>query len=326
MKKPYVILDLDTLPKQPVVAGLGNSLILHDNFERNIRWNHAETTDFMNYPIKLSSTMMLFFCLEGEVHLCQNMQECRMKKNDVILAKSGLFGEVNYISSNVKFALVVMSEEFYFPIFNRFDLSALQKKIVTNPICSLPEYSVNECITLYHLIKDRLNNHRGDMLQEEIIKGYLQAIAFIVYSQYIMMLKSHKEKQPKFTRQQDLFNRFMELLQENYMQERGINYYAEKLCITPRYLSRIIHSVSGQFASDHIDLFVIAEAKQLLRSRKYTVLQISEMLCFTSQSLFGRYFKKFTGYSPKQYQDIENNIPKNRCKFDAGSFRFYTNR
>ena len=49
----------------------------------------------------------------------------------------------------------------------------------------------------------------------------------------------------------------------------------------------------------------MAEAKQLLRSKEYTILQISEMLNFTSQSLFGRYFKKFTGYTPKEYQSIK---------------------
>lgn len=306
MKDPYIVLDSKTLPQQPNVAVLGNSLILHDNFERSIRWNHAETTDFMNYPIKLSSTMMFFFCLEGEVHLRGSMQECHMKKNDVVFAKSGLFGEVNHISRDIKFALVVMSEEFYFPIFSGFDTSVLQKKLLTNPIRSLPEYSMNECITLYNLIRGRLNNHSEDALQEEIIKGYLQALTFNVYSQYKMASeRTSKEKQPKLTRQQEIFNHFMELLQENYTQERNTNFYADKLCITPRYLSRIIYSVSGHFASDHIDLFVVAEAKQLLRSKKYTILQVSEMLNFTSQSLFGRYFKKFTGYSPKQYQAID---------------------
>jgi AraC-like DNA-binding protein len=298
-------MDLNTLPGYPTVASLGNSLVLHDNFEKKIRWNHAEVTDFRDCPIKLSSTMILFFCLEGEVYLRQNMQECRMKKNDVIFAKNSLFGEVNYMSSNIRFVLVAMNEEFYYPIFNSFDMSALQKHLVMNPICSLPEYGINECITLYNMLKNRLSNHSNDMAQEAIVKGYLQALTFNVYSQYMMAEKHNKEKPPKFTRQQDRFNRFMELLQENYIQERNINYYAEKLCITPRYLSRTIYSVSGHFASDHIDFFVVAEAKQLLRSKKYTILQVSEMLNFTSQSLFGRYFKKFTGYSPKQYQDMD---------------------
>lgn len=251
--------------------------------------------------------MMFFFCLEGKVDLQGSMQQCHMKKNDVVFAKSGLFGEVNHMSRDIKFALVVMSEEFYFPIFNGFDTSVIQKKLITDPICSLPEYCMHECMTLYSLIKDRLNNHREDALLEEIIKGYLQALTFNVYSQYKMSSdRNNKEKQPTLTRQRDTFNRFMELLQENYTQERNVNYYADKLCITPRYLSRIIHSVSGHFASDHIDLFVIAEAKQLLRSKKYTILQVSEMLNFTSQSLFGRYFKKFTGYSPKQYQSMDS--------------------
>jgi len=305
MRNPYIVLNLKTHPEQARVATLGNSLILNDNFEKEIRWNHAEATDFMNYPIKLSSTMILFFCLEGEVHLFQNMQECRMKKNDVTFMKSGLFGEVKYISRDIKFVVILINEEFYFPIFNKYDMSILQKNLLINPICSLPTYRINECITLYKMIKDRINNHSEDMFQEEVIKGYLQTLIFNVYSQIKMSLNPHYEKQTKLTRQQNFFNRFMELLQENYVQERQINYYANKLCITPRYLSRIIHSISGHFAGDHINLFVISEAKQLLRSKKLTILQISEMLNFSSQSLFGRYFKKYTGYSPKEYQNID---------------------
>ncbi|NDV57045.1 AraC family transcriptional regulator [Bacteroides sp. 519] len=305
MKTPYITLDLFKLPESPRAAILGSSLILHDNFERKIRWDHAETTDFRDIPIKLSSTMTLFFCLDGEAHLRGSMKEFVMKKNDVVFAKSGLFGEVNNMSKDIKFAFVAMNEDFYYPILNSFDMSKLQKNLVSNPVCSLPEYSITECVTLYNMIKERLNHHKNDLLQEEIIKGYLQALIFNVYSQYMMASKNDKGNQPKLTRQQDIFNQFMELLQENYTKERNLNYYAERLCITPRYLSRIIHSVSGHFASNHIDLFVIAESKQLLRSKKYTILQVSEMLNFTSQSLFGRYFKKFTGYSPKQYQDLE---------------------
>ena len=305
MKRPYITLDAKTLPENQMVAFMGDSLILHDNFEKDIKWDGKETSDFINNPIKLSSTMMIFFCLEGEVSLVSNMQQYHMKKNDVIFMKSGLFAEVTHISHDISFVLIAMDEKFYFPIFNGFVMSELQKDMITSPICHLSDFCINECISLYKLLKERLKSHMDDLLQGEIAKGYLQSIAFIVYSQYIKALHPEKIQPLNVSRQQDLFNRFMELLQENYTHERNINFYAGKLCVTPRYLSRVIRDISGNFAGEHIDLFVIAEAKQLLRSKEYTILQISEMLNFTSQSLFGRYFKKFTGYAPKEYQSIK---------------------
>lgn len=301
--KPYMTLEAVHFPEQPIVASLGSSLILHDSLDHEIRWEEPETTDYTGKSIKLSNTMIMFFCLDGEVHLQQGTEDFVMRKNDVIFTKSGLFGKVVSMSRDMQFFMVIMNEKFYYPVFNSLDMSALQKRLATHPICALPEYRTEECISLYKMIKQRLNHHADDELQEQIVKGYLQALVFNVYSQYLMNIK--QEEAPKLTRQQDMFNRFMVLLQENYMNERNIKYYAVRLFVTPRYLSRIIHEVSGHFASEHIDLFVIAEAKQLIRSKQYTILQVSEMLNFTSPSFFGRYFKKFTGYTPKQYQELE---------------------
>lgn len=303
MERPYKILDIGTLQNYPKVATLGSSLLLNDNFGNIVDFNHA--SDIISGSIKLSTTMILFFCLEGEVTLVIGTETYTMRKNDVQFTKSGSFGKVINMSKSVKFFMTVIDEKFYYPIFSSIDLSALQKRLSLYPICTLPERSVAECTILYTQMKQRLNMHLEDELQEQIIKGYLQALIFNVYSQYLMTNNETESRKPQFNRQQELFTNFMELLQKDYMKERNIKYYASKLCVTPRYLSRIIHEVSGLFASDHIDYFVIAEAKQLLRCKKYTVLQVSEMLNFTSQSFFGRYFKNYTGYTPKQYQELE---------------------
>ena len=302
MERPYRILDIGTLQNYPKVASLGSSLLLNDNFDYAVDFKHAQ--DLISDSIKLSTTMIQFFCLEGEVTLIIGTEKHIMRKNDVQFTKSGSFGKVIYMSKDVKFVLIVIDEKFYYPIFSSIDLSALQKRLSTYPICTLPEYSTQECTVLYTQLKQRLNLHPEDELQEQIVKGYLQALVFNVYSQYLITNHETESKKPQFNRQQELFNYFMELLQKNYMKERNIKFYASKLCVTPRYLSRVIHEVSGLFASDHINHFVIAEAKQLLRCKKYTALQVSEMLNFTSQSFFGRYFKNFTGYTPKQYQEL----------------------
>ncbi|MDR2805936.1 MAG: helix-turn-helix domain-containing protein [Dysgonamonadaceae bacterium] len=79
--------------------------------------------------------------------------------------------------------------------------------------------------------------------------------------------------------------------------------YASKLCLTPKYFSKIIKDNSGISASEWIDNYIILEAKALLKSTNITILQISDELNFPSQSFFGKYFKRVTGMSPKSYRE-----------------------
>jgi AraC-like DNA-binding protein len=99
-----------------------------------------------------------------------------------------------------------------------------------------------------------------------------------------------------------LVNKFMKLVKENFKHERQMSFYADKLSLTPKYLSLKIREVTGKSATDWIDDYVILEAKALLKSTNMTVQQISDELNFSSQSFFGRYFKRNVGMSPKEYK------------------------
>jgi AraC-like DNA-binding protein len=80
-------------------------------------------------------------------------------------------------------------------------------------------------------------------------------------------------------------------------------FYADKLCLTPKYLSTLIKQASGRSAPDWIDDFVILEAKNLL---KYTGLAIKEIvykLHFPNQSVFFKFFKAHTGLTPSEYRN-----------------------
>jgi AraC-like DNA-binding protein len=79
--------------------------------------------------------------------------------------------------------------------------------------------------------------------------------------------------------------------------------YADQLCLTPKYFSKVIKDNSGASASEWIDNYVILETKALLKSTNMTILQISDELNFPSQSFFGKYFKRVTGMSPKSYRE-----------------------
>ncbi|KAA5414161.1 AraC family transcriptional regulator [Bacteroides cellulosilyticus] len=80
-------------------------------------------------------------------------------------------------------------------------------------------------------------------------------------------------------------------------------YYADRLHLSAGYLSTIIKRVSGKTAAEWIDDYVTLEAKALLKSTNLTIQQISDELNFPSQSFFGKYFKRITGLSPKEYRE-----------------------
>ncbi len=112
------------------------------------------------------------------------------------------------------------------------------------------------------------------------------------------------EKQPKRekNRKDEYVESFLQELSSHYKQERSVRYYAERLHITPKYLSTIVHEVSGYHASDWINEVVINESKNLLKNTGKTIQEISDELNFCSQSFFGKYFKEHVGCSPKHYR------------------------
>ncbi|MBQ2297918.1 MAG: AraC family transcriptional regulator, partial [Bacteroidaceae bacterium] len=87
-------------------------------------------------------------------------------------------------------------------------------------------------------------------------------------------------------------------------QNRSITFYADKLCISPKYLSSVVHSVSGKYATDWINQCVILEAKNMLKKEGASIKDVSNYLNFANQSFFAKYFKQHTGYTPKEYKAL----------------------
>ena len=96
---------------------------------------------------------------------------------------------------------------------------------------------------------------------------------------------------------------FLRLVRANHRRERAIGFYADKMFISPKYLSLIIKDATGRSAAEWIDQYVIQEAKNLLRYSGKNVQQIAYELNFSHQSSFGKYFKNLTGMSPTQVQN-----------------------
>ena len=92
------------------------------------------------------------------------------------------------------------------------------------------------------------------------------------------------------------------MVSENFKRERDIGFYADRLCVTNKYLSTLLKQHTGMTALEWIERHVVLYAKSCLSSTTMSVQQISDDLDFPSQSVFGKYFKRVEGLSPKAYR------------------------
>ena len=102
-------------------------------------------------------------------------------------------------------------------------------------------------------------------------------------------------------RREELFRLFIEQL-NTHRGKHDLPFYAERMNISPQYLSRLVFETSGTAASDWINRSVTVQAKLLLRSSGHTIEQIAEELNFSTTPYFCRFFKREVGITPTEYR------------------------
>ena len=100
-----------------------------------------------------------------------------------------------------------------------------------------------------------------------------------------------------------IFLRFLSLVQNDCRQQRDVAYYADKLCITSKYLSQVSRSVSGLPASEWITYYATFELVSLLNDQSKTLTEVADLMNFETASHFSRYVKKLLGKSPSEYRN-----------------------
>ena len=117
-----------------------------------------------------------------------------------------------------------------------------------------------------------------------------------IYNRKLMNLKTsvgHKH---------DIFIRLIQLIDKYYIEQRGVEFYADKLCLSPKYLSALSKSVCGYTVQELIFKSIVRKSISLLKNTQKSIQEISDYFNFPNPSYFGTFFKKQTGLSPQQYR------------------------
>ena len=139
----------------------------------------------------------------------------------------------------------------------------------------------------------------SSLFHQEEMNALVTAFFYCVKS----VTKRQMKRAPRSSSAKEyLFRDFVELLSSLHPKPRQLRYYAERLCVTPRYLSLACKECSGQTASQLIDLYVTKEIEYLLRHSAKSIKEICMELGFPNQSTFAKYVREHLGTSPKQYR------------------------
>ncbi|MBC5623363.1 AraC family transcriptional regulator [Butyricimonas hominis] len=114
--------------------------------------------------------------------------------------------------------------------------------------------------------------------------------------------KNRSADQHKCTRQEEVFNRFLDLVNKHAVSERNVAFYADHLYLTPRYLSTLIRQASNRTIMEWINEAIIQEAKLMLRHSDNPVYQIANDLNFPNASFFCKFFRRMVGKTPLEYR------------------------
>jgi len=106
-----------------------------------------------------------------------------------------------------------------------------------------------------------------------------------------------------FNRGEEIVKRLVQYIIKHYINERSVSFYADLLHVSPQHLSTTVNKVTGKTVTDIIAKLVITDAQAKLKSTDMTIQEIAYSLNFPDISFFGKYFKRYTGMSPKQYRE-----------------------
>ncbi|MBR1681798.1 MAG: AraC family transcriptional regulator [Bacteroidaceae bacterium] len=117
-----------------------------------------------------------------------------------------------------------------------------------------------------------------------------------------LYLQHTSRLQSTLSHEQTLFDRFIYLVNQSATEHHQLSYYAQRMCLTERYLGTVVRQVSGTTAKSWIDRAIIARAKIELRHTDKSAAQLSEEMNFPNPSFFSKYFRRLTGQTPLEYR------------------------
>ncbi len=258
------------------------------------------STDFfgMNGP-ELNHTCMHLLCTAGEGSFVFNEHCYHIMKNDLVVIPmpdriKNLAAHpdmlVEWFAADYKFLQNLLPSNNY-SIGGSISLNR-------DPVISLNDEQARRMLEDFHRLRDRMGDRD--------LQFYHQLMGSLCLTMMYDIFEAHAQREATDThtdRTAYIVKQLMALLATGVSQtERDVSYYAERLNVSPKYLSATVKRVTGHSVTSYIDRHAIPILKDYLDDDRLSLTQIAERMNFTSLSYFSRYCSKHLGHSPSEYR------------------------
>lgn len=269
---------------------LKNEVVIGDDLSIKTYNNLLE----FDRPTKVNNAVIIV-CISGNATIKVNLQTYEIESPSMVTLMPGQIFEPMESSNNFCAHVITLSKRF----IDMINLPGWQQRYLSlynNPI-TVMEAEQSQAAQFFLAILHRAASNVDNPFRLQVIENLVR----VFY--YGGVNGSSPAKDNVSPYKNNIVERFLELVHTHYREERMISFYANKLCITPKYLSKIVKENTGRSAGEWIENHVVLDARAMLQSSDMTIQQIAVSLNFPNQSFFGKYFKRATGMSPKQYRN-----------------------
>jgi AraC-like DNA-binding protein len=267
---------------------------------RAMKVDFLYSTDFlaMNAP-ELSHTCMHLLCTAGEGSFVFNEKCYHIVKNDLVVmpnssraknlaAAPGM--QVEWFAADYKFLQNLLPSNNY-GIGGAISLNH-------DPVIKLTDEQAAILLADFHRLRDRMND-RDLLFYRELMGSLCLTMMYDIFEPHAQ----RDATDPHSDRTAYIVKQLMDLLSTGISRtEREVSYYAERLHVSPKYLSATVKRVTGHSVSSFIDRHTMPILKKYLNDERLSLTQIADRMNFTSLSYFSRYCAKHLGHSPSEYR------------------------
>lgn len=239
-------------------------------------------------------------CLEGTCRYTFNGTEYELRRGDLSIIRKRENVENVRVSDDFRCRIIYARSAFIDLCATRTNYGIKgSMSLFLNPIIHLSDEQLAVCMRDYDILEARLADTRH-LFWRETVTNAMQAVILDFFDFHARI---HGDSDIT-TQQTSIMTRFIEMLDNGtYREHREVSYYADKLCVTPKYLSEISKKVSGFAANYWINRYTALAISRLLRDKSLTFVQISDMFHFSSPAYFSRFVQRTLGLNPTQYRE-----------------------
>ncbi len=259
-------------------------------------------TQVLKYPCRIDALIMVL-CVRGEVRFSSQMSEYTLKTNQFFISSASVFQF--HKMADCEFYMLAFSSEFLanMNVDVRF-IARMVSQLRSNAyITRINEKDMRSVSRFFDTLHEQHAMKELSECQELSLRHLYCSMMYRIVDAVMdkggaMVPVGVKERSSEY------FERLMTLLSENYLEHRNVEFYAEKMNISSKHLSRVIRNFTGKSVHQWIDEFVALEIKHLLKYSNMSIQQISFYLNFPNPSFMGQYFKRITGMTPGDYKKL----------------------